>query len=99
MRSGPGQECAIQLMLEKQSFSVLVPPSHRILAQDLTNTIRSKCPRSRASVKNSTGDYCCIEVASGRSRMETWWAVKRIVSEVELRHKSGRVVEMMGYAG
>ena len=61
--------------------------------------IRSKCPRSRASVKNSPKDYCCIEVAGGQSRMETWWAVRRIVSEVELRHKSGRVVEMMGYTG
>jgi hypothetical protein len=48
-------------------------------------------------VKKSAGDFCHIEVAGGGpSRMETWWAVKRIVSEVELRHKCGRIVEMMG---
>ena len=47
-------------------------------------------------MKKTGGDFCHIEVAGGPSRMETWWAVRRIVSEVELRHNSGRVVEMMG---
>jgi len=83
-------------MLRNRSFCLLVPPSHLTLAQDLTNTIRTKCPRSRASVKKTGGDFCHIEVAGGPSRLETWWAVRRIVSEVELRHNSGRVVEMMG---
>ena len=82
-------------MITKQSFSVFVPPNNLTLAKDLWDTIRLRCPRSGMSLRKSASDYC-IQIAGGPSRQETWWAVRRIVSEVEQRHNTGRVVEIMG---
>jgi hypothetical protein len=81
---------------QRNAISLLVPRSNSTLLQDLRDAIRSNFRGSGTFLKPSTGDYCYIEVACGPSRQETWWAVKQIVSEVERRHKAGRVVEMMG---
>jgi hypothetical protein len=83
-------------MIQPKSFTVLVPRSNPALTQDLKNGIRFKCPRSGISLKQAADDYCRIEVAAGTSLLETWWAVRQVVSDVERRHKSGRVIEMIG---
>lgn len=96
VRNHRGKNGLTPMMKRKDAISLLVPPNSPILAEDLRDRIRSKCPRARTSVKKSAGNFSYIEVASGPSRQETWWAVRQVVSEVEQRHQSGRVVEMMG---
>ena len=83
-------------MKPRKTIRLFVPPDHTVLTQDLTDAIRVKCPRSRTSLTKSADNFCHIEVAGSSSRPETWWMVRQIVSDIERRHKAGRVIEMVG---
>lgn len=79
-----------------RTISLIVPPNNSAFMQDLRNSIMMGGYRSTINLDTVADNNCRVEVGIGTSRTATWWAVKKIVSQVEDRQKTGRVVEFIG---
>ena len=82
----------VKYMEEEITISVLVPPNSPILSQDLRDTIGRERPGNTIAFKKSPDKYCHVHVDGGICPADTWWAINKLVLQVERRHRSGRAV-------
>lgn len=73
--------------MEKRAiFSVFAPASDPSLVQDLKESIEKESPGTMIVFKKSPDEHCHVVLTDALSGIANWWAVRKIVLQVEQRH-------------
>lgn len=80
-------------MDEEIMISVLVPPNSPALSQALKATIENERHGKKVAFKKSPDRFCHVQVGGGICPAETWWAINKLVLQVERRHRSNKPLE------
>ena len=78
-------------MEEEITINVLVPPNSPTLSQALKDKIDQEHPANKIAFKKSPDKYCHVHVSGGTCSAATWWAVNKLVLQVERRHRPAKV--------
>ena len=74
-------------MEEEVTISVLVPPDNPSLSKALKGKIEEEQIEQRIVFKKSPDKYCHVHVGGGVCEAKTWWAINKLVLQVERRHR------------
>jgi len=77
-------------MQEEVTISVLVPPNNPSLSEALRGKIKEEHIAEKVVFRKSPDKYCHVHVGGGVCGAKTWWAINKLVLQVERRHKAGR---------
>jgi len=77
-------------MEEEVIINVLVPPNSPTLSQALRDKFAEEHLANKVAFVKSPDKFCHVHVNGGICGAETWWAVNKLVLQVERKHRSSR---------
>ena len=78
-------------MEEEVIINVLVPQNSPALSQALQDKLAEEHLAGKIAFKKSPDKFCHVHVNGGICGADTWWAINKLVLQVERGHRSRRV--------
>ena len=76
--------------MEEVTISVLVPPDNPSLSEALRGKIQEERIAEKIVFKKSPDKFCHVQVGGGVRESKIWWAINKLVLQVERRHRMGK---------